>query len=904
MRSDTAKVEVTVTPVNDLPVAKDDAATINEDDKATGNVLTNDTDADGDTLSASLDTGPSKGTLVFSSDGSFTYTPNANVSGTDSFTYTADDGNGGTDSATVTITINPLADAPVAKDDTATTDEDKAVIINVLANDSDADGDTLKVSSASAASDGTVTVNADGTITYDPDANFTGTDSFTYTITDGALTATAKVTITVTGVNDPPVAVDDKFTTAEDTKLIVAAPGVLAGDTDADGDPLTASLATGPTNGTVTVNGDGSFTYTPNGNFNGPDSFTYKIEDGKGGSDIGQVDISVTAVNDAPVAAGQKLTTNEDIKLDGTVTATDADGDTLTFKLGTGPTNGTLVFNSDGTFSYTPALNKSGTDSFTFTASDGTATSNVATIDITVTAVNDAPDAVDDKGVTDSDTKLEVLAPGILGNDTDPEGSALTVAAVNGSAGNVNTQITLPSGALLTVNDDGSYTYDPNGKFEGLGAGNTATDSFTYQATDGSLTDTATVKITITGDNEPPTATDDTAAVDADAPLTVAAPGVLGNDNDPDVFDTLVVSEVNGVAGDVGSQIVLASGAKLTLNGDGSYTYDPNQAFDSLPVGQTATDFFNYTVSDSAGEEDEGKVSITITGANEAPNVDNKTFSVAENSANGTVVGNVGATDPDTGAVLTYVLADSGGAFTIDSDGEITVADGSKIDFETKASYSLMVTVSDNEGAQDTATITINVTDVNDPPTVANPVADVTVVEESAPTVISIANVFADQDKDTLSFTVVSDNPGLVTPSISGTDLKLTYTANKAGTANVTLTADDGNGGTVSDVFVVNVTNVNDPVDAKDDSFSTLENKAVSGNVLANDRGPDPIRTATRLPLSSIRQPRTARCRSRPAAASLTRPMPDSPVPIRSPTPPLTAKAAATLPKSRSMSST
>ena len=125
----------------------------------------------------------------------------------------------------------------------------------------------------------------------------------------------------------------------------------------------------------------------------------------------------------------------------------------------TGPTLGTLVFNPDGTFSYTPTTNKSGTDSFTFTASDGTATSNTATVKITINAINDAPDAVDDKGVTDSETPLVVVGRlGLLSNDTDAEGDALTVASVNGSAGNVGTKITLASGALLTVNADGSYT--------------------------------------------------------------------------------------------------------------------------------------------------------------------------------------------------------------------------------------------------------------------------------------------------------------------------------------------------------------------------------------------------------------------------------------------------------------
>ena len=232
--------------------------------------------------------------------------------------------------------------------------------------------------------------------------------------------------------------------------------------------------------------------------------------------------------------------------------------------------------------------------------------------------------------------------------------------------------------------------------------------------------------------------------------------------------DKITVTEVNDTATDVGKQITLGSGALLTLNADGSYTYDPNDKFDSLAVGKTATDSFTYTITDTAGDEDIAKVTITISGANEAPNVGNSTFSVPENSPAGTPVGNVMATDPDAGTTLTYALSDSGGAFEIDQAGQITVLDGSKLDFETKASYSLEVSVSDGEGGSDTGTITINLSNVNDPPTVAAPIADMSIPEDSAQKVIDISGVFADQDKDTLTFTVTSSDPA-VKAELAGT---------------------------------------------------------------------------------------------------------------------------------------
>src|SRR5207253_797573 len=206
------------------------------------------------------------------------------------------------------------------------------------------------------------------------------------------------------------------YTTPEDTTLTVTAPGVLANDTDVDDDPLTAILVDGPAHGTLNLNSDGSFTYTPALNYNGPDSFTYKANDGQADSPTNAtVSITVTPVNDAPVAANDdSYTTAEDTQL--TVSAEgrrveegDVDGDALSAVLVSNPTHGTLTLNGDGSFTYMPALNFNGIDSFTYKASDDQAQSGVATVTITVTPVNDAPVAAnDDSYTTAEDTQLTV----------------------------------------------------------------------------------------------------------------------------------------------------------------------------------------------------------------------------------------------------------------------------------------------------------------------------------------------------------------------------------------------------------------------------------------------------------------------------------------------------------------
>jgi CSLREA domain-containing protein len=493
LNSNVATVKITINPVNDAPVAANDSYTTDEDTALSVNapgVLGNDTDVDGDPLTAVLVAGPAHGTLALNSDGSFKYTPSANYNGADSFTYKANDGQLDSNVATVKITINPVNDAPVAANDSYTTDEDTALTVNtpgVLGNDTDVDGDPLTAVLVAGPAHGSLALNSDGSFKYTPAANYNGADSFTYKANDGQLDSNvATVKITINPVNDAPVAADDSYSTDEDTMLTVNAPGVLGNDTDVDGDSLTAVLVAGPAHGTLALNSDGSFKYTPAANYNGADSFTYKANDGQLDSNIATVKITINPVNDAPVAANDSYTTDEDTAL--TVNTpgvlgndTDVDGDPLTAVLGAGPAHGTLALNSDGSFKYTPAANYNGADSFTYKASDGLLNSNTATVKITINPVNDAPVAVADSYSTTQGVILNVPAQGVLSNDTDVDGDALSAILVGG-----------PSQGSLTLNANGSFSYVPNPGFSGM-------DSFTYKANDG-LADSnvATVKINVT----------------------------------------------------------------------------------------------------------------------------------------------------------------------------------------------------------------------------------------------------------------------------------------------------------------------------------------------------------------------------------------------------------------------
>ncbi len=275
----------------------------------------------------------------------------------------------------------------------------------------------------------------------------------------------------VVDVNDSPIAAAATVTTDEDT----VATGTLTG-ADVDGNTLTFAKVADPSHGTVSINATtGAFTYTPVANYNGRDSFTFKVNDGTVDSAVATVSITVAAVNDAPVAGASTITTDEDTAKSGTLTGTDVDGNTLTFAKVADPSHGTVSINaSTGAYTYTPVGNYNGSDSFTFKVNDGTVDSAVATVSITVAAVNDAPVGTMATIATDEDT----AATGTL-SGTDIDGNTLTFAKVAD-----------PSHGTVSINaTTGAYTYTPAGNYNG-------SDSFTFKVNDGTV-DSAVATVSI-----------------------------------------------------------------------------------------------------------------------------------------------------------------------------------------------------------------------------------------------------------------------------------------------------------------------------------------------------------------------------------------------------------------------
>ena len=465
--------------LNNAPVANNDSYSVVHDrtlQVMSPGVLANDTDWDGPQWkTAWLYAPPSHGSLTLNSNGSFTYVPDEEYVGSDSFQYRAYDGLAYSNVATVTINVTNAT--PTANNDSYQVQHDQQLNVStggLLANDSDGDMDPITASLYSQPEGGTLNLNANGTFTYNPPSGFAGQITFQYQASDGiSLSTPATVTITVN--NQVPVANADTYYVRHDRQLQVSNPGVLANDSDGDGDLLSAVLVTDVNQGTLTLNANGSFTYDPPAGVNGQATFQNKAFYGVAYSGVVTVTIHIT--NEPPVADNDSYQVKHDRQLQVNapgvlVNDIDTDPDPITAVLVSGPSHGSLTLNPNGSFIYSPSQNYVGEDSFTYRASDGLTTSNLATVTITVT--NEPPVAHNDF-YPFVGSYLFVDDPGVLLSDEDPDADALKATLVSG-----------PYEGLFYLSEQGGFLYIPDPEFVGI-------DTFVYKARDGIADDNATV---------------------------------------------------------------------------------------------------------------------------------------------------------------------------------------------------------------------------------------------------------------------------------------------------------------------------------------------------------------------------------------------------------------------------
>ncbi|ENJ1736745.1 tandem-95 repeat protein, partial [Vibrio parahaemolyticus] len=790
-------VNFTVAPVADIVA---DKATVVEDTPTIIKVLGNDTfEDDGKVVSLDTNNGPANGTVSVNPDGSVTYTPNDNYHGTDSFTYIVTSG-GVSESTTVNVDVTPVNDVPVAKDDTATTQEDTAVTIDVLPNDTDIDGDTLRIDSASVPSDqGTVEI-VDGKLLFTPAENFNGNAEITYTVTDGQLTDEAKVTVTVNPVNDAPTikvdAVESITEDAVNTDTVVAT--LTVRDTDTPEDQLAVSLENNSNGYFVLVGDEVKLTQAGvdavnNDELNFKDlTISASVSDGVNPTANDSDSLIVNRVNDAPTVenaiADQEL--SEDfatytIDLNGAFKDSDS---ALNFSV-SGNSN-VLVSIENGIATISPTADWNGSETLTFTATDPSGESISQTVNFTVAPV---ADIVADKATVVEDTPTIIK---VLGNDTfESTDKVVSLDADNG-----------PKNGTVIVNNDGTVTYTPDDNYVGK-------DTFTYVVTSGGVSESTTVTVNVTPVNDTPVAKDDIATTQEDTAVTI---DVLPNDTD-----------IDGDKLSIQSATVPEAQGKVEIV-DGKLVFTPAENFNGHAE-------ITYTVTDGQ-LTDEAKVTVTVNPVNDAPTIKvDAVESITEDAVStDTVVATLTVRDTDTPEdQLTVSLENnSNGYFVlVGNEVKLTQAGVDAVNNDELNLKDLTISASVSDGVNPTAndSDSLIVNRVNDAPTVENAITDQELSEDFATYTIDLNDAFKDSDS-ALNFSVSGNSNVLV--SIENGIATISPTADWNGSETLTFTATDPSGESISQTVNFTVAPV---VDIVADKATVVEDTPTIIKVLGND---------------------------------------------------------------------
>lgn len=816
--SESETISITVTAVNDAPVAEDDSYTIAEGESLADQVAANDFDVDSPSLDYQLTTQPT-GELTFLADGSFTFEPIPHANGSDSFVYQISDG-ARTDSGIVSISITPVNDPPVAIPDGFTINED-TVLLGSVAPDNEFDGDPLQYTALGAASFGSLTLLTDGSLTYTPDADANGTESVTYRVSDGVFADSTTLTIIVLPQADAPAPQADSYSMNEDQSLEIAAEsGLLANDLDADDDPLSATLLADSAHATITIALDGAFSYEPAPDFHGIDQFTYTTSDGST-SVSAVVTIEVAPQPDPPVAAADSYTVFEDTVL--VVPApgplendTDGDHDPLSLVQLSNPA-GMVTAAANGAFTYKPNENFFGADAFVYAATDGDLDSAPEAITILVISQNDFPVAGADFYQTPEDTALHVAAPGVLSNDSDLETAQLTASLVSS-----------PQFGVASVQADGAFTYTPHENQFGQ-------DQFTYAVDDGQDSVSAIITVTVHAENDPPTVSALVFSTQEDVPLVVdAGEGLLTTANDAE-NDALLIQLSS-----------LAAGGSMTVAADGAFTYTPD-------ANWFGSEVLALSVDDGVAQSATTTLTLLVASVNDRPVAEEDLYVLqgADPLVASALIGLLANdSDVDGDQLSIEILADvSVGTFELLAEGSFSYTP--QIGFN--GSDSLTYRVSDG-ALSATATVTFFVGGNNQLP-VAQP--DTYTLHEDTTLIVPAEGVLSnDSDPDHDPLTVVLGGlpqHGSLTLDASGA---FTYrpTADFAGDDSFTYLAWDASLPSAFVTVSLAVQSVNDPPIAKADAYTMTEDvpliRSLGGGLQANDSDVDSP-TLTLRPLTT-----------------------------------------------------
>ncbi len=704
-----AQIIIHVNPLNDAPNAIDDENFTTEDTSVNGSVA-NDTDADNDPLVYTVITNAMYGNFVLQIDGYYTYTPDLNYDGVETITYSVCDNSGACDTGTLTIDMIPVNDIPVALNNTNAIASQILLTGTVANNDSDGDNDPLVFTIVTGAVNGLFSMNADGTYQYVSEAGFEGSETITYLVCDIQNACDmATLTINVSLNNTPPVANDDEFATDEDLTLF----GDLAqNDNDSEGAELTYTIITYPAHGMIEFETHGTFTFYPNNNYSGTDSFEYEVCDPGNLCANGSVNILINEVNDSPEATNSTIVTNEDNTLTDDLTAqvSDFESSIFLFSLITDTQSGLLTLTTDGAFNYIPAINFNGTDSFVYEACDEGGLCTEATLFITVSATNDSPEVTDDIYVLEEDG---ILNGNVSTNDSDPDsGDVLTY-----------TLTSTPTIGDILFSEDGSFTYTPEQDVHG-------TEIIFYNTCDqNGLCSSGTLQIQVQIQNDIPSANDESYSAMEDQPISGT---VAENDVDGDLDEliySLVAQPQNG---------------SIIFNADGTFTFTPFLNFNGIQE-------VPYFVCDTQGACDSAVLTLIVEQVNDSPVAESELVNVIEDTPKNSSV-NANDYNPD-GDILSYSIV------TEPLHGQITLNSNGTFSYTPDANFfgldSITYSVCDETNLCAEAILTLDVSFINDLPVAVDETYTLT---ENATLLGTVADNDIEIDPESLTYSVLLNN--------------------------------------------------------------------------------------------------------------------------------------------------
>ncbi|MFH0294095.1 tandem-95 repeat protein, partial [Vibrio alginolyticus] len=791
-----AGLDLTVTPVNDAPEPQDQAFTVGEDGLLTftdADLLTGATDVEGDNLTVEgvTYTG-ADGVLTDNGDGTYSFAPNENFNGDVNFTFDVSDGTD-TTSANIDVSVTPENDPPVAGSTSYTVHEDNSITISdeqLLANSSDIEGDVAISSVSYSGNDGVLEINGDGTYTFSPNENFTGDVSLDVVVVDedGAVDTTT-AGIIVLEVNDPPIAGTTSYTIDEDEVITISAEQLLANSSDIEGEVALDSVSYSGSEGIFTDNGDGTFSFAPNQNFNGEVNLDVVVVDEDGATASTTANIDVLPINDAPVSGDLAYSVDEDNSITLSqeqllAQATDVEGDALTASNLVVDGDATVTANDDGSFTITPDANFNGDIDITFDISDGSDTL-VATADLTVNPVNDLPQPEDQAFTIGEDGVLTFTDQDLLDGATDIDGDDLSVEGVTYTGAD----------GVLTDNGDGTYSFAPNENFNG-------DVNFTFDVSDGTDTTSANIDVSVTPENDPPVAGSTSYTVHEDNSITISNEQLLANSSD--------------IEGDVAISSVSYSGndGVLEINGDGTYTFSPNENFN----GEVSLD---VVVVDEDGAVDTTTAGITVLEVNDPPIAGATSYTIDEDEVITISAEQLLANSSDIeGEVALDSVSYSGseGIFTDNGDGTFSFAPNQNFNGEVN----LDVVVVDEDGATASTTANIDVLPINDAPVSGDLAYS---VDEDNSITLSQEQLLVqatDVEGDALSASnLVVDGDATVTANDDGS-FTITPDANFNGDIDITFDINDGSD-TIVATADLTVNPVNDLPQPEDQAFTIGE---------------------------------------------------------------------------------